>query len=133
MKRMILAAIALMLAIPVYAAPSASAGLAAAATESGSVTFTWSNVNTTGTVTLYKASAACSTNPTTFTPIQTGIASAGPYEDNSTVNGTAGVSNYCYYVTAVVNGAESIPSNKVSISVTVLPQPPTGLAGTTNP
>lgn len=86
---------------------------------------TWSESADGGTVNIYRAAAACSTNPASFTQIKTGVAAAGPYTDS-----TIAVGSWCYYVTAVVGGAESGASNKITL--TVLPQPPTGLAGTAN-
>lgn len=90
---------------------------------------TWTASPTPGTtVNLYRANAACSTNPTFGAAIQTGLPAGGPATDPTTP--VAGVNNWCYYVTAVLNGAESVPSNKLTLTLTVSPQPPTGLAGT---
>lgn len=99
----------------------ALSSVAALAQSSHSVSLSWTpSTDTGGTVNVYRAPAACTANPTTFTPLANGIVAAGPYADT-----TVAVGAYCYYVTSVVNGAESLPSNKVT--ATVLPQSPTGL------
>lgn len=83
-----------------------------------SVALTWNaSVDTGGTVNVYRAPGSCTG---TFTQIKTGVAAAGPYSDTG-----LGVGNFCYYVTAVLNGAESFPSNK--ILVPILPASPTVL------
>lgn len=97
---------------------SFSAMLQAQSTHS--VTLTWTASPDGGTVNVYRAGAACSTNPASFTQIKTGVVAAGPYVDSEIA-----VGNYCYRVTAVVNGAESSPSNSVTASV--LPQSPSNL------
>lgn len=88
--------------------------------SSHSVTLNWTPSVDGGTVTVYRADAPCATNPTTFTAIKTGVTAAGPFTDEAIA-----VGGYCYRVTAVVNGAESVPSN--TANATVLPQSPTQL------
>jgi hypothetical protein len=119
MKR--LALLSLFLALPLMAQPHAMLG--AALTGGGSsVSLTWTASATPGgTVNVYRCIGA---NCTSFTLLTSGVLAAGPYTD-ATI--TAGA--YSYQVTAVVNGAESVPSN--TATVTVRPQPPTGLAATT--
>lgn len=126
MKR-IAAVLALLLVsvIPMLAAPHGTLAAAASPAPSGlgsSVTLTWTASSTPGgTVNVYRCVGASCTN---LTQLTTGVVAAGPYTDLTV---TAGA--YSYYVTALVNGAESLPSN--TATVTVRPQPPTGLAGTT--
>lgn len=104
-----------------FIAVLALSSVAALAQSSHSVTLNWTpSTDTGGTVNVYRAPAACTTNPTNFTQIKTGVVAAGPYSD-----ATVTVGAYCYHVTAVVNGAESLPSNNVN--ATVLPQSPSGL------
>jgi ABC-type spermidine/putrescine transport system permease subunit II len=92
-----------------------------------SVKLTWNDtVNPSGTTyNVYRASAACSTNPT-LTKITASPISAMTYTDASVVNGTT----YCFAVTAVGPGGESAfsneapavilaPPNAVTITVTV--------------
>lgn len=99
----------------------ALSSVAALAQSSHSVSLSWTpSTDTGGTVNVYRAPAACTANPTNFTAIKTGVVAAGPYADT-----TVTVGSFCYYVTAVVGGAESAPSDKVT--ATVLPQSPTGL------
>jgi hypothetical protein len=109
-----LALLSIFLALPLLAHAGALAGQAG----SSGITLSWTASTTAGgTVNVYRCiGASC----TTFTQLTTGITAAGPYTDSSV---TAGA--YSYYVTSVVNGAESIASNTATISV--LPQPPTGL------
>lgn len=84
------------------------------------VTLTWTpSTDTGGTVNIYRATSSCTGTPT-FTKLATGIVAAGPYVDSS-----VGIGPFCYYVTAVVNGAESLPST--TAGATVLPLSPTSL------
>lgn len=109
--------------MPIMAAPHGALMAAASPSASGStVTLTWTgSITPGGTVNMYRCTGASCTN---FAPLAAGIVAAGPYVD-ATV--TAGL--YSYQATALVNGAESLPSN--TATVMVRPQPPTGLAGTT--
>ena|ERR1700761_1963868 len=94
--------------------------LAAAAVAPHSISLAWTASADGGTVNVYRASGSCSA---TFSQLATGVAAGGPYAD-STV--TAG--QWSYQVTAVVGGAESAPSNCVTL--TVLPQSPQALQAT---
>ena len=90
-----------------------------------SVTLNWTASPDGGTVTVYRAPAACSTNPTNFAVIKSGVVAAGPYQDAGIAVGA-----YCYRVTAVVGGAESAPSSNANAPV--LPQSPSNLVVTVN-
>lgn len=124
MKR--LALLSVFLALPLAAQPP-KAALHAVLGQSGStvpsVTLTWTaSLTTGGTVTVLRCTGtACTAGSGTFTPIATAIVAAGPYTDTAV---TAGV--YAYYVVAIVNGASSVPSNIVQVTVT--PLPPTALS-----
>lgn len=93
-----------------------------------------------GTVNVYRASGDCTGSPA-FTAIKKTVAAAGPYDD-STITVPAGSSagtstaSYCYRITAVSKDGtlESAPSNAVAVQFTstVLPQAPSGLAGSSN-
>lgn len=96
----------------------------AMAQSTHSVTLSWTPSSDGGTVNVYRAPAACSTNPNNFAVIKSGVAAAGPYQDAEIA-----VGNYCYRLTAVVGGAESVPSN--SVTAAVLPQSPTNVVITT--
>jgi hypothetical protein len=95
---------------------------------------TWTaSTSTGGTVNVYRANGAC-TGTSAFAKIASSVAAGGPYDDTTVTVGTAVGSNtatYCYYVTAFVNGAESLPSNSIALTFTntVRPSPPQGLAG----
>ncbi len=91
-----------------------------------SPTLTWTpSVSTGGTVNVYRCSGAACTN---FALVAPGIAAAGPFTDTISISTVPGKYVLIYYVTAVVNGVESIPSNSVALAVTVRPAPPTNLA-----
>jgi hypothetical protein len=114
---------------PLHAAEGIIGGQATAHTD----VLTWTASTTPGVVySVYRAAGACSTS-SSFVSIGSGV-NAVTYTDATPLVGVQ-----CYYVTATitVNGvaAESIPSNKISLTSLVLPQqpqPPTGLAGTAN-
>src|SRR5271170_2711188 len=87
-----------------------------------SATLTWTaSTDTGGTVNVYRALTACTGTPS-FVKLQSGVAAAGPYVDS-----TLGAGLFCYYVTAVVGGVESLPSNQVGL--TIVPAAPTSLGG----
>jgi fibronectin type 3 domain-containing protein len=86
-----------------------------------SVTLNWTPGADGGTITVYRAGAACSTNPT-FSAIKSGV-TVNSYVDTAVTAGT-----YCYKVTANLNGAESVPSN--TANAPVLPQPASTLTVT---
>jgi hypothetical protein len=91
------------------------------------VKLTWNDtVNPTGTTyNVYRAAAACSTNPT-LTKLNTSPITVMTYTDSTVTNGTT----YCYAATAVGPGGESAfsndapavivaPPNAITITVTV--------------
>jgi hypothetical protein len=92
----------------------------AQATPSHEVDLTWTASTDGGTVTVYRASGLCSATTLSFVKLTSTAPAGGPYKDTAV---TAG--NYCYYVTATVNGTESVPSNSVNPSVPTAP--PTNL------
>jgi hypothetical protein len=75
--------------------------------------------NPTLSYTVYRASGACSTSPL-FAPVATNVAQTDIFTDTALAPGV-----YCYQVTAVLNGAESLPSNQVTARI--LPSAPTTL------
>ena len=93
----------LTLAIPAFAAHS--------------VQLSWTDSDTGVTFNVYRATAACSTNPS-FT-LHTSGGTPLTYTDS-----TVGVGKFCYYVTGVdtASGLESLPSN--SADAKVLPKAP---------
>ena len=82
--------------------------LLAQAATTHSVTLQWSDtVNPTGTTyNVYRATGLCSGTPS-FSKLATGVAVTN-YVDTTVTPG-----NYCYQVTASLNGMESSPSNSV--------------------
>lgn len=99
--------------------------VAHAAAAQHSVNLTWTaSTDTGGTVNVYKATAACPASGisgVTFTKLATAQPAAGPYTDSTVTAGQT----VCYYVTAVVNGTESAPSNTGGGTVPI--NPPTVL------
>jgi hypothetical protein len=87
------------------------------------VTLNWvastdSTAATPGTVTVYRAAAACPASgigTLTYTALSTTAPAGGPYTDTAVTSG----STYCYYVTATIGGATSGPSNTVSGTIPV--------------
>lgn len=73
---------------------------------------------------VYRAAGACTSTTTFGTPLFSASSSAVNYSDTAVVVGLS----YCYAVTFVVNGTESVKSN--TVSVTIAPYPPTGVTGT---
>lgn len=90
-----------------------------------SVVLNWNDTaNPAGTTyNVYRATGLCSGSPA-FSKIATAVA-AKTYTD-----GTPTPGNYCYQVTATLNGAESAPSN--TANPTVLPFAPQQLSFTVN-
>ena len=87
-----------------------------------SVGLTWTdtlNPSTGTTYSVYRATGLCSGTPT-FNKIATALV-AKTYQDTTVIPG-----NYCYEVTASVNGMESAPSNTALAPVPSFP--PTGLS-----
>jgi hypothetical protein len=116
MKKVFIAAIAIL-----------ALGVTAHAQTTHKVTLSWtassdSTTATPGTVSVLRASGVCPATgvPATVTTLTTSAPAGGPYVD-STV--TAG--QYCYYVTATIGGATSVPSNTSGAPVPTFP--PSGL------
>lgn len=105
--------------------------LGVASAQTHKVTLTWtasadSTASNPGTANVYRATAACpasGTSGATFVKLASGQPAGGPYTDTSVVSGDT----YCYYVTAVIGGAESSPSNTFQGVIPLAA--PTGLAG----
>jgi hypothetical protein len=99
--------------------------LAGVAQAQHSVNLTWTaSTDTGGTVNVYKAAAACPASGitgVTWTKLATAQPAGGPYTDSTVTAGQT----VCYYVTAVVSGAESGPSNTGGGTVPI--NPPTVL------
>jgi hypothetical protein len=99
-------------------------GNANAQSSGHSVTLRWTasrSGNT--TVNIYRETGACPPSATStngFTRIASNYVSGGPFVDSSVVAGNT----YCYVVTAVAGGAESLPSNPFQA---VVPHPYTVL------
>lgn len=78
------------------------------------VTLTWAASPDGGTVNVYRAPHVCPPPPpATFSVIASGVAGGGPYQDGPPM--VAG--DYCYEVTDVLAGLESVPSNQAHVSV----------------
>lgn len=96
----------------------------ALAQSSHSVSLSWkASSDTGGTTNIYRSTGSCpssGTTPSGFTSLATKVVAAGPYSDT-----TVGIGQFSYYVTSVVNGAESIPSNCVTVAIT--PAAPTAV------
>jgi len=86
--------------------------IASAQTITHVVTLTWADTaNPAGTTyNIYRATGLCSGTPT-FNKIGSAV-TAKTFDDNSVSPG-----NWCYQVTAVFGGAESVPSNSVNPNV----------------
>lgn len=91
--------------------------LSAHAQTQHKVLVTWTDtVNPSGTTyNVYRASAACATNPT-LTKLASGL-TVMTYTDSAVTNG----STYCYAVTAVGPGGESADSNEASAAIIAPP------------
>jgi hypothetical protein len=88
-----------------------------------SVTLNWADTSNPATTTysVYRAMGLCTGTPT-FSKIASAL-TVKTYQDATVTPG-----NYCYQVTAVLNGAESVPSNSVNPNVPAFA--PTGLTYT---
>lgn len=91
-----------------------AAGLQAQTTHS--VTLTWTDtLNPSGTTyTVYRATGLCSGTPT-FSKLASAL-TGKTYLDSTVIPG-----NYCYEVTATLNGMESAPSNTAGAPVPSFP------------
>lgn len=94
-----------------------------AQTPQHSVTLTWVDTsNPTGTTyNIYRSTGLCSGTPT-FSKLASAV-TVKTYQDTTVTPG-----NYCYEVTASLNGVESAPSNTALASVPTFP--PTDLSVT---
>lgn len=115
--------------LAVFAILALAATLAHAQT-SHKVTLSWtasadSTTASPGTVSVLRANGSCPATgvPATVTTLTTTALAGGPYTDSGV---TAG--QYCYYVTATIGGATSVPSNTSGAPVPTFP--PTGLTVT---
>lgn len=100
----------------------------AAAQSTHSATLNWTLSTDSGsTYNAYRISGAC---PSSATTGQGTKLTSTPLASGTTTFTDAGlaVGSYCYYVTAVLNGAESVPSNLAP--AVVLPQAPSALTVT---
>jgi|ERR1700674_2555284 hypothetical protein len=91
--------------------------------QAHSASLTWTASTDSGvSYNIYRLSGACPSAATTgFAKITAAPLTATTYTDSTVAPGT-----YCYYATAVLNGAESIPSNLAS--AVILPAAPTALS-----
>lgn len=103
----------------------ADAAAQATAPPSGdSVTLRWTasrSANT--TVNIYRKTGTCppsASSTSGFIKVASNYPAAGPFTDQNVTPGTT----YCYLVTAVAAGAESLPSNPFQV---VVPSPHTAL------
>ncbi len=82
-----------------------------------SVTLNWSDIiNPSGTTwNVYRAPGACTASPV-FVKLNAAAVTVKTYVDSTVVSGS-----YCFQVTAVLNGIESLPSNSIGA---VYPSPP---------
>lgn len=84
----------------------------AMAQASHSVTLTWTDTaNPVGTTYTVKRAPGLCTGTPTFATIASGVAIKTYMDPNIAVG------NYCYVVTAVSAGTESVPSNSASVNV----------------
>lgn len=103
-----------------------ASSMAFAQSSTNNVTLTWTDSTSSGVsgYNVYRAPAACSTNPT-LTKVGSAGATATTFTDPNVADGAI----YCYGVTALnSSGVESTP-DEVSVNL-VPPAPPTNLAAT---
>jgi hypothetical protein len=93
--------------------------------QAHSVSLTWTASTDAGaSYNIYRLTGACPSAGTTgFTKITATPVAATSYSDTTVAPGT-----YCYYATAVLGGAESVPSNLAS--AVILPGAPTAVSAT---
>lgn len=94
--------------------------LMVASCQAHTATITWTNSPDTPNTNVYRLSGACPATLTGFTLLTPTPVATGTYTDATITPGA-----YCYYVTAVVGGAESAPSP--TASATVLPASPSAI------
>jgi len=94
-----------------------------AAQSAHTVALSWTDTtNPAGTsYNVYRAAGACTGSPA-FAKIGSTPVSVKTYTDSA----VASAATYCYQVTAVLNGVESVPSN--SVAAVIPPDPPSGLS-----
>jgi hypothetical protein len=94
--------------------------LFAASLHAATIKLTWnpstsSTSQDPGTVNVYRVTRTCpsSTTSVTWLKLATGLSADGPYIDHAANT----LYPHCYYVTAVINGIESAPSNMIFVPV----------------
>ncbi len=98
--------------------------LALPAQAQHTATLTWTNSVDTPQTNIYRNAGQCpSSAPSGFTKLNTTTVTAGTFTDSAPLIGLS-----CYYVTAVANGLESVPSALVQVSLP--PAPPSAPAAT---
>lgn len=100
-----------------FAALVAFFGAGAAWGQTHTATLSWvdtQNPTTATTYTVYRATGLCSGTPA-FSKLASSVTGT-TYADATVIAG-----NYCYQVTAVVNGVESAPSNQALAPVPAFP------------
>ena len=86
------------------------------------VALTWTDSPDAGTVNVYRADTSCSDPSAIFNQVATAVPLGGAWTDTGMDSG-----EYCYYVTGVLGGAESTPSNTFDAVIT---QSSTTVSGT---
>lgn len=81
----------------------------------------WSNSPDTSNTNVYRLAGTCPATTTGFVKITATPVTTANYTDSTVSPGV-----YCYYVTATLNGSESVPSNTAQATVPVAP--PSGLS-----
>jgi len=94
--------------------------LLSASLHAATIKLTWTaSTNSTptdpGTVNVYRVTAQCpaSTYNVQWHQLATGVPADGPYVDNAANT----LYPHCYYITSVIDGIESAPSNMVFVPV----------------
>jgi hypothetical protein len=105
--------------------------LFAASLHAATIKLTWNGSTSStpqgfGTVNVYRVTNTCpsSTTSVTWLKLATGVSANGPYIDHAANT----LYPHCYYVTVVINGIESAPSNMIFVPVA-----PTALHGAWQP
>lgn len=96
-----------------------------------SVSLTWTASNDTGAAyNVYRLNAACPVTPpaTAAALLSSGfvLANSAPVSATAFTDNEVSVGKFCYAATALLNGAESVPSNLAP--AVILPAPPTALS-----
>ena len=105
--------------------------LFAASLHAATIKLTWnrstsSTAQDSGTVNIYRVTGTCpsSTTSVTWLKLAIGVPADGPYIDHAANT----LYPHCYYITTVINGIESAPSNMMFVPVA-----PTNLQGAWQP